>query len=189
MPDVIDSLDGARALVDQLAATVPPLPQIRTKVGRDGWVPTFDDDMLDRLSEIDRAKSAAISFLLEAVGWNTDLLERLTESPGLTNTADNIAGGSWVHALHAAQDPRVGNDDDESPGETLAVWALVGNQVPGHLWRECDRDVALELLPFVAARMRAFPDDYLCQHPRNEVDARLWLLTFEPTMIDRRVTR
>jgi len=177
VPDVIDTIERARELVEQLAATVPPKPSGA------GWtseaIQTWHNEALS-------TEKSAIAFLLEAVDWNLSLLVELEElGDALSLWGSNIAGGAWCEADSAMRDPFEDDDESESRAVSLAYWALAEEPLDPDNWRACDVAAANEVLPFVRARMRAHPDEYI-HRPGDLGRARLRLAMFEPAMRDRR---
>jgi|GEM_PF-6129881 hypothetical protein len=183
MFDVIDTLPAARALAEQLGATVPPFPVVTSHPTATGWIPEAD---AGAIAENMAGIKAAARFLLEAVDWNVVLLDGLAEQDDLSADASDVISWAWVWASSAVGDPRVPiADGSRSPAECLAYFALVRGPMEPENWRECDRAAALEVLPFVEARVRANPDEYLSRAGDIEA-ARVSLIMFEPTMPDRR---
>lgn len=186
MPDVVRDPSAALALVDRLAATVPEIA-IRTQITENGWIPEV---VLQDWAARSQALDAAVRFLLDAVDWDEALLWELFELD-TSGTAADVISSAWCNAHQAQSDPRSpgqfrdGTTEEESPAEALAYWALSGEPIDARNWRICDRDAALDLLPFVAARMNASPGVYL--HTAGDIDdARRVLVMLDPELPDRR---
>ena len=185
MTDVIEALPAARALLERLAPSVDSSVAVRTKIGPGGWIPEADRD---DFAEWQRSSRAATRFLLAAVDWNVELLERLRDCPGLSSDAEDIASDAWCMANSARLDPHTSPDEhSESLAWSLAFAALMDERPDPAIWRQCDRVAALEVLESVARSIEEKRDIYL--HPDRLIDverARLSLIMFEPMMPDRR---
>jgi hypothetical protein len=184
MTTTIETVEGARALLDQLAETIPPFPLRR----EDGTLLGWEEGNDQAYEDVQRAEEAATRFLLDAVDWNVTLLDQLAEVVDLSYDSTNVVWFAYTAADHASRDPRLDWDGDGSTGEMLAYWAVVGEPIRADQWRACDVAAALDVLPRVLVEteqdLRAGKLPY--DHLRHEVDARLALLDLEPSMPDRR---
>lgn len=200
MFDVIDTVPEARALLDQLAATVPDCAgRVRHAVAAAPAGSPPVDEVLAIVAGVEAATDEAVAFLLSAVDWNGRLLGELLRladeglAGPLTVNAEQIAGDAWGRALHAETDPRAARrfvpdgEVHESLAELLAYDALAGGRIDDDQWRACDRDAALEVLGMVAARMQREPGEYV--GVAGDVDdARQRLRVLRPTLPDRRAS-
>jgi hypothetical protein len=191
VPDVIDSLDRARALVEELVEALPECPP--SDPDRGPHDPPSGDEMR-AFAEWHAIEIAAADFLVEALDWDAGLLGELLAEEELRaglRPANDIISYALSNAEEASADPHVRLGESVSRAESLARKALRGDRLAPRYWRRCDVDAAVGLLPFEFIRMvneaETSPEYY--EFPGGIASARFSLLAFEPAMPDRRAAQ